>query len=248
MATDGDGPSTSYRLLAVRLVGPGGGAGAATTRYLYLKPHASEADGLPKERALFVAGVPAALAGPPLVELFARFGEVERAALHASRTSAVLLFAGREGRDRALKAAAKGAPLELHLPEPTGPCGLKGWYGRGGAVAGRLAAGAASLCVVAPGRPAPTQRKPLTAPSLPPSPPPAAWVEGHKALKPGNGELQAALDEWMEEWEAAEAAAREAAEAAQQDDGWTVVQRHKVGLGRRWEWRRVLGGPSAVLR
>lgn len=68
-------------------------------------------------------------------------------------------------------------------------------------------------------------------------------MEGHKALKPGNGELQAALDEWMEEWEAAEAARREAALAVQEDEGWTVVQRHKVGgrgdAGGGW-W--VVGG------
>jgi len=56
-------------------------------------------------------------------------------------------------------------------------------------------------------------------------------VEQHKALKPGNGELQAALDEWMEEWEEEEARRREEALQAQEDDGWTVVQRHKVG---RW--------------
>lgn len=118
-----DEPSTSYRVLPVRLVAAGA---PPVTRYLFLKPHASDADGLPKERALFVAGVPLALAGPPLVELFASFGEVERAALHGSRTSAVLLFAGAEGRDAAMKAAAKGRARELRLPEPTGPCGLKG--------------------------------------------------------------------------------------------------------------------------
>lgn len=59
----------------------------------------------------------------------------------------------------------------------------------------------------------------------------AGWVEAHKALKPGNAELQAALDEWMEEWEEEEARRRAAALAAQEDDGWTVVQRHKVGAG-----------------
>ena len=48
-------------------------------------------------------------------------------------------------------------------------------------------------------------------------------------MKPGNAELQAALDEWMAEFEAEEEARRAAALAVQQDDGWTLVQRHKVG-------------------
>lgn len=118
------GTSTSYRLLPVQLTGHGGGP--AVTRYLYVKQHASAADGLPKERALFIAGIPAAFQGPPLVELFARFGEVERAALHGSGVSAVLLYHAAEGLAALLKAAAKGRPLEIRLPEPQGPCGLKG--------------------------------------------------------------------------------------------------------------------------
>ena len=118
-------PSTSYRLLPVRLQGPG----PATVRYLYIKPHASGQDSLPKDRAVYVTGVPAALQGTALVELFAKFGEVERAALHGSRVSAVLLYAAAEGRDKLLKAAAKGRPVELKLQEPAGPCGLKGEEG-----------------------------------------------------------------------------------------------------------------------
>jgi hypothetical protein len=59
----------------------------------------------------------------------------------------------------------------------------------------------------------------------------AGWVEQHKALKPGNAELQAALDEWMEEFEAEEERRRAEALAVQQDDGWTLVQRHKVRTG-----------------
>ena len=117
-----EAPSTSYRLLPVRLQG----AGPGTVRYLYIKPHASGQDSLPKDRALYVTGVPAALQGTALVELFAKFGEVERAALHGSRVSAVLLYAAAEGRDKLLKAAAKGRPVELKLQEPAGPCGLKG--------------------------------------------------------------------------------------------------------------------------
>jgi len=125
MAMAADGPSTSYKVLPVRLTG----AGPGVVRYLYVKPHASQQDGLPRERALFVTGVPVALQGPPLVELFAQFGEIERAALHGSRVSAVLLYAAAEGRERLLKAAAKGRPLELSVPQPQGPCGVKGEEG-----------------------------------------------------------------------------------------------------------------------
>ena len=95
-------PSTSYSVLPVRV-----GKGAPFLRHLYLKPHAPGAAGsaLPADRALFVAGLPAALGEGDLLALFSRFGEVERAALHASRVSAVVLYAAAEGRVRALRRA-----------------------------------------------------------------------------------------------------------------------------------------------
>ena len=103
--------STSYRTLPVRLLGPG----PPLVRYLYIKPHslqqqlgaeAAGADsaaaagggGLPKDRALYVTGVPAQLQGTALVELFAKFGDIERAALHGSGVSAVLLYAAAKVR------------------------------------------------------------------------------------------------------------------------------------------------------
>lgn len=115
-----DAPSTSYRVLAVRL-SPGSGV----VRHLFLKPHASAADSLPKDRTLFVAGIPARLDEAALMDLFSGFGEVERAAVHASKTSAVVLYAAAEGRDRALRVAAKGQAVELELREPQAPYGLK---------------------------------------------------------------------------------------------------------------------------
>lgn len=54
-----------------------------------------------------------------------------------------------------------------------------------------------------------------------------AWVESHKSEKPGNDVLQAELDRWMEEYEAEEEEKRRKALEASQEDGWTVVQRHK---------------------
>ncbi|PRW59855.1 ribosomal RNA-processing [Chlorella sorokiniana] len=169
--------STSYRVLPVRLIAPSGGP--PLTRYLYVRPHSSPEDGLPKDRAVFVAGIPQQLQGTALVELFGRFGEIERAALHSTRVSAVLLYAAAAGRDKLMRATGKRRAVELQLPEPPEPHGLK------------------------------------------------AWVEEHRALKPGNAELQAALDEWMEEWEAEDAARRAAALKANEEEGWTVVQRHK---------------------
>lgn len=59
-------------------------------------------------------------------------------------------------------------------------------------------------------------------------------MEAHKAEKPGNAELQAQLDAWMEEFEEEEAARKREALASMEDDGWTVVQRHKVGWGLGW--------------
>ena len=138
-------PSTSYRVLPVRLVG--GGGAPALTRYLYIKPHASAADSLPKERTLFVAGVPVALQGAALVQLFGQFGAIERAALHGSRLSAVVLYAAAESRDKLMRAAAKGRALEVQVPEPAAPHGLKGaspWSGscgHGSRMDGRCVAG-----------------------------------------------------------------------------------------------------------
>lgn len=147
-----DGPSTSYRVLPVRLKTPGG---PAVTRYLYIKPHSSPADQLPKERAVFVAGVPAALQGTALVDLFGRFGEIERAALHGSRVSAVLLFAAAEGRDKLMRAAAKARPVEMAAPEPEGPHGLKG--GWAACLGGRGAQATACLAAAGSGSPRQTE-------------------------------------------------------------------------------------------
>jgi hypothetical protein len=57
-----------------------------------------------------------------------------------------------------------------------------------------------------------------------------AWVESHKAQKPGNDVLQTELDRWMGEYEAEQEEKKRKALEASLEDGWTVVQRHK---GRR---------------
>ena len=64
-------------------------------------------------------------------------------------------------------------------------------------------------------------------------------MEAAKAEKPGNGELQAELDEWMARYEEAEERRRAEALLAHEEEGWTVVQRHKVCV-------RVCGGGEGV--
>ena len=172
-------PSTSYSVLPIKLH-----PNSAITRYLYLKPQTSTASsdtpGIPPGRAIFVAGLPAELHEGALLHLFSKFGEVERAALHGSRVSALVLYATKKGRDSLLKAAATGKIVKLDVQPPqAGPRGLK------------------------------------------------AWVEAHKAQKPGNAVLQRQLDAWMDAFEEEEGRRKTAALAAMEEDGWTVVQRHK---------------------
>jgi hypothetical protein len=72
--------SGGYRALIVQIRGP-----VPFKKHLFLKPHRAESDSLPKERTLFVAGIPAGLGDVDLVELFSAFGGVERAAIHGSK-------------------------------------------------------------------------------------------------------------------------------------------------------------------
>ena len=166
-------PNTSYSVLPIKLH-----PDSKTVRYLYLKPHSGQAE-LPQGRAVFVAGLPAELHDDAILELFSLFGQVERAAVHGSRVSAVVLYSSKQGRDGVLKAATKGKTIRLDVQPPVGAHGLK------------------------------------------------AWVVAHKAEKPGNNELQQQLDDWMEEFEAEEERRKTEARAAMEEDGWTVVQRHK---------------------
>jgi RNA recognition motif. (a.k.a. RRM, RBD, or RNP domain) len=154
-------------------------ADATCVRHIYLRPHAGS-DTLPTDRTLFITGLPAKLSHELLAQLFSRFGDLERAAVHSSGLSAVILFAATKGLDKAMRAATKGRVIVLEPPEHTSAYGVK------------------------------------------------AWVEAHKLLKPGNVELQRQLDEWTAAYEAAEEARKLEAMANMEDEGWTVVQRHKV--------------------
>jgi hypothetical protein len=170
-------PSTSYLVLPISLHPK-----SKLVRHLYLKPQSGQGN-VPQGRAVFVAGLPAELHEGALLELFSKFGEVERAAVHGSRLSAVVLYSSKQGRDAALKAATKGKTIRLDV--------------------------------------ASSNNNSSSAQGL------KAWVNAHKAQKPGNSELQRQLDEWMEDYEAEEERRKAAAMAAMEEDGWTVVQRHK---------------------
>lgn len=97
-------------------------------RYLYLKPHKGGTDGVPKERSLFVAGLPLKVGKQQqLVALFSVFGKVENCAVHPSKRSAIVVFESEARRDVVLSAAAAGQIVEYFIPETTGPTGLKEW-------------------------------------------------------------------------------------------------------------------------
>jgi hypothetical protein len=114
------GGDSNYRALPIRLH-----KGSQLVRHLFIKPHVGQ-DSLPKDRALFVTGLPYQLDEGSLLELFSKFGRVERAAVHASKVSAVVLYSAASGRDGALQAAAKGLVQQIELAEPSEPFGLKG--------------------------------------------------------------------------------------------------------------------------
>ena len=112
--------SASYEVLPVRLRRGG------LVRHIYVR-RGETSDNLPKDRTLFVNGLPAQLDEGSLLELFSRVGgSLERAALHGTKRSAVLLFETAAGREAVLQAAAKGKTVEYDLPEPSQPFGLKG--------------------------------------------------------------------------------------------------------------------------
>lgn len=102
-------PSTSYLVLPISLRPK-----SKLVRHLYLKPQSGQGN-LPQGRAVFVAGLPAELHEGAILDLFTKFGEVEKAAVHGSRLSAVVLYTSKQGRDAALKAATKGKTIRLDI-------------------------------------------------------------------------------------------------------------------------------------
>lgn len=150
----------------------------AQLRHLFLKKHAAENE-FNDSRSLFVVGIPAGVIEEEVMEFFSKFGVIERAAMHSSRTSAMVIFESDKAMDKILKGVKKGKTFIWERKPRTQPFGLK------------------------------------------------AWVNAHKAQKPGNTVLEKQLDEWMEAYEEREAKEKAEALNAMQEDGWTVVQRYK---------------------
>ena len=147
-------------------------------RHLFVKRHVAENEHV-TERCLFVVGIPAGAIEDEFVELFSKFGVIERAAMHSSRTSALVIFESDKAMEKILKAIKRKKTFIWERKPRTQPFGLK------------------------------------------------AWVKAHKDQKPGNKVLEKQLDEWMEAYEEREAQEKAAALSSMQEDGWTVVQRHK---------------------
>ncbi|KAL6767633.1 Ribosomal RNA-processing protein 7-like protein [Auxenochlorella protothecoides] len=81
----------------------------------------------PQNLTVSVAGIPADLTEGGLLELFGRFGEVQRIALHGTRTSAAVLYTSVDGPRKIWKQRANEEPIMLHQALPETPFGLKGW-------------------------------------------------------------------------------------------------------------------------
>ncbi|CAG9466139.1 unnamed protein product [Pedinophyceae sp. YPF-701] len=166
----GGGASSGYAALG--LINPLWGG---MKKNIFIKRHRGEDTVVDPQRSLFVCGMPLGMAAEDLGELLGAFGDVENTAMHASGTSAMVLFAAAESVRNALALARRGGALQYEESSYAGPRGLK------------------------------------------------RWVEAHKARFPGNAELQASLDAWVEEFEQREEEERLEREAAMAGDGWTLV-------------------------
>ncbi|KAL3157690.1 hypothetical protein ABBQ32_012126 [Trebouxia sp. C0010 RCD-2024] len=100
------------------------GESSSTVRYLYLK-HSESTEGT--GTALFVAGLGVSHDEAVLSELFSVFGSVRQVAVHANKTSALIVFKNTISVKKALKTAAEGKSLQFQFSEPTAKFGLKGW-------------------------------------------------------------------------------------------------------------------------
>eukprot|EP00884_Botryococcus_braunii_P005946 jgi/Botrbrau1/15352/Bobra.0289s0007.1 len=114
----------SFRRLRCRFVTEGN----EVERLLYIRPfHLEHTD--EKGRTLSVAGVPVFLQPPDTVleGLFAGCGAVDRVFTHPRQTTALVVFAEASGCQKALITAKEGHVMQLTLPPPDRPCGLRGW-------------------------------------------------------------------------------------------------------------------------
>ena len=80
----------------------------------------------PEHLTVIVTGLPADLSEAGLLELFSRFGDVDRIAVHASRLSAAVLYTDSQGPRSIWKLRGNEEPIRLGLALPETPFGLKG--------------------------------------------------------------------------------------------------------------------------
>lgn len=115
-------PAADFKSLRVNIQ-----AAAPYSKDLFIKQHSGKDHGVPAGRALFIAGIPISIAAEDLVELFSAFGDVQSAAVHPTKTTAIAVFSEQAACSEALAAAANGTVLELTPGEPAGATGLKAW-------------------------------------------------------------------------------------------------------------------------
>lgn len=80
----------------------------------------------PEHLTVIVAGLPADMSEGALLELFGRFGEVVRIAVHASRLSAAVLYSDSTGPRSIWKLRGSEEAIKLQGTLPETPFGLKG--------------------------------------------------------------------------------------------------------------------------
>ncbi|CAD7701481.1 unnamed protein product [Ostreobium quekettii] len=115
-------PRDDFRALPVRLR-----RGDAFLRYLYVKAHRGDGQVAPRDRSLFVAGLPLRLGEQAALRaLFSAFGDIRDSAVHPSKRTAIIVFQTPASRDATLAAAASGSVVEYIIPN-TEALGLKVW-------------------------------------------------------------------------------------------------------------------------
>ena len=168
--------------------------------------------------SIFVSGIPSGVSETDCVEFFSHYagGPVKTFAMHPSRSSALVVFGSREAVDHLL--------LLESVAHVSGVDGHRVGKKHGGKKRQR---GREVEALVFRRR----NRNPSSSHDgteneqfgL------KGWVKEHRRSynQMTNATLQRQLDAWMEEFEEREAREKEEAMLRMEDDGWTVVRRHK---------------------
>lgn len=189
--------------------------GSSTVRYMFVKPVVKSKDEID---SIFVSGIPSGVSEKDCVEFFSHYagGQVKTIAMHSSRSSALVVFA-----------SSKAVSHLLELMDSIGPIRdvVAGDDGRrrrrrpdGGTKGQKQHVLAFHRRNRNPSSSSPEEYFGLK-----------GWVKEHRHSynQMTNARLQRQLDAWMEEFEEREAREKEEALMRMEDDGWTVVRRHK---------------------